>query len=215
MKKINVPHNHHRRLSIVIMFCAVLCLGLLGCSKQPFSDDFFKQLKDDTGHFAYPGLPFGSTPEQAQEVLGISLGEPNETQISVYGREDLIPTYYFPEKPVGSIYGLDVGCDLQFLNGGLWAITWGFNTDEEQDVENVLALLKETYGEPDTSQSNQVLNCTTQSNRWIVEGEDYFTSLTCSVSFNPAEGKKTPYSFAIGLMYNQWTDVEGNPYPEK
>ena len=90
-----------------------------------------------------------------------------------------------------------------------------FDDGPKKDTPELLALLKETYGEPDTSQSNQVLNCTTQSNRWIVEGEDYFTSLTCSVSFNPAEGKKTPYSFAIGLMYNQWTDVEGNPYPEK
>lgn len=221
----NGSTRRQSNITVILPGIIILLLVLLSACSSSTGEDkaFFSQLKDANGHFAYPGLPFGSTPEETEEILGISLGKGSDREGGAYGDPELTMTYYFPEKPVSKIYGVDVRCDLQFVNGKLSAVTWGFDTNREEDVKEALAAVKEACGEPYFSYTNEPEagkkpQRSMEGNRWVVQDEDYFTSLTCSVATNhtlleqPEKERRTgAYSFTLGIVYNEWTNVDGNP----
>lgn len=209
---------------ILLAIFLLLLIPLSACSSSAREDKaFFSQLKDASGHFAYPGLPFGSTPEETEKILGISLGKGSDREGGAYSNPELTMTYYFPEEPISQIYGVDARCDLQFINGKLSAVTWGFDTNREEDVKEALAALKEACGEPYFSYANEPEagkkpQRSVEGNRWVVQEEKYFTSLTCSAATNhtlleqPEKERRTgAYSLTLGIVYNEWTDVDGNP----
>lgn len=167
------------------------------------------------GQFSFPGLRPGASHQEAEEVLGFSLGNATENTgpVPIYGKDNATLVCYFPKETPFTVLGQTVRTDYTFLEDSLCNMTIGIEFDAEQyeKIEKMISILMECYGEPDIHYTEETpwkgsIMMTITDHRWIRQGEDYYTVLVCGVADLTKTGNPR-YSVQLSLLYNEWTDV--------
>ena len=135
---------------------------------KPFLSVAEEDLLPGEAGYAFPGLKWGCSPEEAAEALGIDLGAPEESEFPELGFTRR--TYSEPAARL-SFFGLtSTRLDFEFRDGGLWCVdaTWAPHEDVSGEFARVCAELTGILGEADQSASREGRFCG-QTRRWIAD----------------------------------------------
>ena len=177
------------------------------------------------GQFSFPGLRPGASHQEAEEVLGFSLGNATEQTgpFPIYGKDNATLVCYFPKETPFTVLGQPVETNYTFLEDSLcnMTMTMEFDTGQSKEIEKMISILTESYGEPDIHYTEETpwgsgMMMTITDHRWIRQGEDYYTVLVCGVA-DLTKTSNPRYSVQLSLLYNEWTDVSEllSAYEEK
>ena len=198
---------------ICFFFATMVLLAVMaGCTSSD-SDLDLSKLEND-GQFSFPGLRPGASLQEVEEVLGFSLGEAIESTgpVPIYGKDNATLVYYFPKETPFTALGKKLHTDYTFMEDTLCTMTIGmsFDADRPKDAEKLISKLTKYYGEPDISYTEDEPweNGTRKftDNRWVREGDGYYTVLVCNVVDLTSTGRST-YSVVLHLLYDEWSDV--------
>lgn len=189
-----------------------LIAAMAGCAASD-SDLDLSKLEND-GQFSFPGLRPGASLQETEDVLGFSLGKAVERTgpVPIYGKDNATLAYYFPKETPFTVLGKKVGTDYTFMEDTLCTMTIGmeFDANRPKEVEKLISELTKFYGEPDISYTEDQPwengTRTVTDNRWVREGDDYYTVLTCVVIDLTNIGHSS-YSVGLYLLYDEWSDV--------
>lgn len=126
-------------LCLTVLFILLFTSGCAAASKSLTYSDF----SADTTRFAFPGLEWAMSADQAEKALGFSISAQSE---GVKDKEGILHVFYEGKKL--SFYGLEGNSSFQFKDDKLWAagISIQFEEDGSQKFEEMLASAKEAYG---------------------------------------------------------------------
>lgn len=185
--------KHPILIAALVLVCALSC----GSYSQEQSITLASFVNED-GAFAYPGIAWGSSPEEVEKAAGIDFDDAQRNTTPSQNFSE----YTFADNAV--LFDYVASTKYEFMKNELSSVYLTFQ-DDERDMDTLIGLagdaLEELFGEPEASVGQGGEDGQRHSNwqRWMHTEGDETTSL--QLGLLDSNGRKTVILF-VGVLGN-------------